>query len=92
VEIRATDYQGKPASRVELSLGVVHGATYLLHEDPTPSLQNYFYSFSMPNDARSAFENGSPLQQAVLFWNGPKYAWGLRFIWPAQWRRPQNDG
>ena len=74
--ILATDWKGRPVPNAEISLGVIHKALYWLRQDPTPDIRDFFHVFYMPSKAREQYDTPYPHSPFILFWKGPKYAWG----------------
>jgi len=74
--ITATDHEGRPVPRAEISLGVVDEAVYVLMEDPTPDLQSFFFEYRLPQLCRGNYDWPPPESEPLWFWLGPKYAWG----------------
>jgi hypothetical protein len=75
-DLRALDVRGRPAAGVEISLGVTHLALHALRNDPTPDLQEFYHAFRQPALPVGHFDMPVASSPPILFWKGPKYAWG----------------
>lgn len=76
VELLALDHRKQPVPNAEISLGIVNRRVYWVREDPTPDLRNFFYRFRLPIHAKGRFDSPPPGCPPMIFWKGPKYAWG----------------
>jgi len=76
VLIAATDHRGRVVPRTEISLGVVDASLYRVREDPTPDLAKFFYEYHLPYVCRGHYDSPAPEIESLLYWLGPRYAWG----------------
>ena len=83
--VTATDYRGRPVARAEVSLGVIDEAVYLVREDPTPDLFDFFYRYRLPYVCRGRYDPFPPPVESAWFWLGPRDAWGHYQPLPVRW-------
>ena len=76
-EVRAVDFRGEPVAQADVSLGVIHEAVYRIAHDSTPDLQRYFHQYELPVYAVGHYDAPAPAAPAILYFKGPKYAWGI---------------
>jgi len=76
-EVKAMDFRGEPVAQAEISLGVIHEAVYQIQGDPTPDLTCFFHQYELPFFALGRYDAPSPHAPAMLYFKGPKYAWGV---------------
>ncbi|MBA4388650.1 MAG: hypothetical protein C0404_11765 [Verrucomicrobia bacterium] len=76
VGVRATDWHNTPVPDAEISLGVVDSMLYDLAADNTPDLQDFFWQSRLPIWPISGYDEQPGSSHSLLWWRGPKYAWG----------------
>lgn len=78
-DVKAVDFRGEPVAQADVSLGVIHEAVYRIERDPTPDLQRFFHQYALPVYAVGHYDAPAPAAPAILYFKGPKYAWGFLY-------------